>query len=206
MPQIIQEYHPNNGELTELINSNSLAMSDKLDTGKAKKIGQEIGHDTSDLINEFLIESYENLDQLDRDLLTLEQDPTSQKTLASLFRTMHTIKGTCGFFGFSKLESVTHIGENLLGRLRDGDLEVNSEIATALLALVDAIQQLLNCIELDRNEDAGDYSAFIEELTRLQERQESPAVSEFAAETSVAEPVELSDKAPIELLCIPIVT
>src|SRR5262249_6687837 len=79
-----------------------------------------------DLIKDFLVESYENLDQLDRDLLTLEQDPSSQPTLASIFRTIHTIKGTCGFFGLSKLESVAHVGENLLSRLRDGKLHLTS--------------------------------------------------------------------------------
>lgn len=72
------------------------------------------------IVREFLVESYENLDQLDRDLVTLEKDPGNHDRLASIFRTIHTIKGTCGFFGFSKLESVTHVGENLLSRLRDG--------------------------------------------------------------------------------------
>src|SRR5207244_304010 len=86
-----------------------------------------------DLIKEFLIESYENLDQLDRDLVTLEQDPSSQSTLASIFRTIHTIKGTCGFFGFAKLESVTHVGESLLSRLREGKLRLTSDITTGLL-------------------------------------------------------------------------
>src|SRR5438128_1767504 len=74
------------------------------------------------IVKEFLVESYENLDRLDRDLVSLEQDPTSHSTLASVFRTIHTIKGTCGFLGFSRLEAVTHRGESLLSRLRDGEL------------------------------------------------------------------------------------
>ena len=71
------------------------------------------------VVKEFLVESHENLDQLDRDLVALEKDPENKEGLASIFRTIHTIKGTCGFFGFSKLEAVTHVGENLLGKLRD---------------------------------------------------------------------------------------
>ena len=73
-------------------------------------------------IKEFLVESYENLDQLDRDFVALEQTPDDRARLGSVFRTIHTIKGTCGFFGFGKLESLTHVGENLLSRLREGEL------------------------------------------------------------------------------------
>ena len=58
------------------------------------------------VVSEFLIESYENLNQLDRDLVELEQNPTEQILLTSIFRTIHTIKGICGFIGFNKLESV----------------------------------------------------------------------------------------------------
>ena len=67
-----------------------------------------------ELVGEFLVESLENLDQLDQDLVVLEQDPENLEVLKSIFRTIHTIKGTCGFLGFSKLESITHVGESLL--------------------------------------------------------------------------------------------
>ena len=81
----------------------------------------------NDVVKEFLVESYENLDRLDRDLLELEKDPTAQEILASIFRTIHTIKGTCGFLGFSHLEKVAHVGENLLSRLREGLLQFDGE-------------------------------------------------------------------------------
>ncbi|MGE3177821.1 MAG: Hpt domain-containing protein, partial [Vicinamibacterales bacterium] len=63
---------------------------------------------SEDLVKEFLIESHENLDRLDRDLVNLEKDPRNADTLGSVFRTIHTIKGTCGFLAFSKLESISH--------------------------------------------------------------------------------------------------
>ncbi|MCA8958000.1 MAG: Hpt domain-containing protein, partial [Planctomycetes bacterium] len=66
-----------------------------------------------EVVAEFLVESGELLDQLDLDFIALENDASNTATLASVFRAIHTIKGTCGFLGFSKLESVTHIGENL---------------------------------------------------------------------------------------------
>src|SRR5258708_977877 len=125
--------------------------------------------ETDNIVREFLVESYENLDQLDRDLVTLEKDPTNSERLASVFRTIHTIKGTCGFFGFSKLESVSHVGENLLSRLRDGILVLDPEITSALLGMVDAVRQMLASIESSGQEGDGNYDALIATLTRLQD-------------------------------------
>ena len=75
-----------------------------------------------DVIKEFLVESYDSLDQLDSDFVALEDDPQDRERLASIFRTVHTIKGTSGFLGLSKLERIAHVGENLLVPLRDGAL------------------------------------------------------------------------------------
>jgi chemotaxis protein histidine kinase CheA len=143
-----------NGDLT----SSAPAPETARPEGDADEMGE--------LIKEFLVESYENLDQLDRDLVALEKDPSSQATLASIFRTIHTIKGTCGFFGYAKLESVTHVGENLLSRLRDGKLHLTSEIATTLLKMVDAVRQMLGSIESERQEGDVDYSQLIAKCAR----------------------------------------
>ena len=80
-----------------------------------------------DIVEEFLVESHENLDQLDTDLVALEQEPDSRERLSSIFRTIHTIKGTSGFLAFGRLEEVTHVGENMLSRLRDGVLALTPE-------------------------------------------------------------------------------
>jgi chemotaxis protein histidine kinase CheA len=124
--------------------------------------------DMDDIVRDFLVESNENLDQLDRDLVTLEKDPAAREVLSSIFRTIHTIKGTTGFLGFSRLESVAHVGENLLSSLRDGRLLLDAEITTALLAMVDAVREMLVNIETTGKEGEGNYSALIETLTRLQ--------------------------------------
>src|SRR5271167_8453 len=126
-------------------------------------------NDADDIVKEFLVESYENLDRLDRDLITLEKNPGDRDILASVFRTIHTIKGTSGFLAFDKLGAVTHVGESLLGRLRDGHLQVNPEITTALLATVDAVRQMLASIEAAGIEGERDDSALIARLTRLQD-------------------------------------
>jgi two-component system chemotaxis sensor kinase CheA len=101
----------------------------------------------SDIVQEFLVESYENLDRLDRELVGLEKHPHDREALASVFRTIHTIKGACGFLGFNKLEKVAHVGESLLTRLRDGQLTLDPKLTTALLAMVDAVRQMLQEIQ-----------------------------------------------------------
>lgn len=94
-----------------------------------------------DIVKEFLVESHENLDQLDKDLMALEDAPDDRNRLSSIFRTIHTIKGTSGFLAFPKLEHITHVGENLLVLLRDGALRLNADITSGLLTMVDAVQQ-----------------------------------------------------------------
>jgi two-component system, chemotaxis family, sensor kinase CheA len=136
--------------------------------------------DDSDIVQDFLVESYENLDRLDRELVGLEKDPNDRDALGSVFRTIHTIKGTCGFLGFSKLEKVAHVGENLLTRLRDGQLTLNREITTALLGMVDAVRQMLGSIETSGGEGERDDSQLIATLTRLQQPPETPPKSETA--------------------------
>jgi two-component system chemotaxis sensor kinase CheA len=121
----------------------------------------------SDIVQDFLAESYENLDRLDRELVGLEKHPHDRDTLASVFRTIHTIKGTCGFLGFSKLEKVTHVGESLLARLRDGQLTLTPEHTTALLNMVDAVRQMLKEIQSTGQDGKAEYPELLETLTRL---------------------------------------
>lgn len=138
-----------------------------------------------DLIREFLVESYENLDQLDRDFVALETDPTAQDKLSSIFRTIHTIKGTCGCLGLVKLESVAHVGENLLSKLREGQFTITSEMTTALLRMVDAVREMLGNIEATEKEGIGDYSEVIATLVRVNETPQDSAVAAMSTTLSV---------------------
>ncbi|MFN8545607.1 MAG: chemotaxis protein CheW [Candidatus Binatia bacterium] len=139
-----------------------------------------------EVVTEFLVESYENLDQLDRDLVALEKEPGSREILASVFRTIHTIKGTCGFLGFGKLEAVAHVGESLLALLRDGKLALDAERTSALLAMVDAVRQMLASIEATRAEGERDDAALIARLVELQQ-----------VDAPAAVPVEPAEPAPV---------
>jgi two-component system, chemotaxis family, sensor kinase CheA len=146
-----------------------------------------------EIIQEFLVESHENLDQLDHDLVELEQDPSSRDLLSSVFRTIHTIKGTSGFLAFHQLESVTHVGENLLSRLRDGELAMTPRVTSGLLEMVDAVRCLLGDIERTGVEGEHDHSALIALLTALQEGKQAVAAEPplaTSADEVVDEPVE----------------
>ena len=124
----------------------------------------------------FLVESHENLDQLNADLLALEHDPTSQDLLDSIFRTIHTIKGTSGFLAFHRLEQLTHAGESLLSRLRDRTIAPTDQRTSALLSLVDAVREMLGQIERTGVESDTDQSELVSRLAGLLEDQVEDAV------------------------------
>ena len=147
-----------------------------------------------DVMLEFIAESRENLDELDTALVTLEQHP-DPNVIARIFRSIHTIKGTSGFLGLRTLESVTHIGENLLSKMRDGELPVTQAITTALLAMVDAVRSILDRVEATGHEGDDTYAALIEQLTRLNQGEAAftdvsgpaPATAEGTAAASTDE-------------------
>ena len=104
------------------------------------------------IVREFLVESYENLNQLDQDFVALEQAPDSRELLGHVFRTIHTIKGTCGFLAFNRLEMLTHAGESLLSELRDGHQAMDQPTTDVLLRLVDRVREILASIEASDGE------------------------------------------------------
>ncbi|HYH00132.1 MAG TPA: chemotaxis protein CheW [Terriglobales bacterium] len=150
-----------------------------------------------EIIREFLVESREGLDQMDRDLVNLEKQPDSRDLLASIFRSIHTIKGTSGVLGFPKLESVAHVGENLLSRMRDGKFRLNPQITTVLLAMVDALRSMLASIEASGSEGEGDYSEVIQRIAKCSEA----AGKQGVVHQSETPSVPVTEEAPIgELL------
>jgi len=138
--------------------------------------------DNSEFIGEFLVESTENLDQLDRDLLALEAEPGDPQRLASIFRTVHTIKGNSGFFGFSKLGALTHSGEHLLGRLREGKLSLDDRITGTLYSMVDAVRSILRAIEATGTEGDQDFRELSRQLADVALEEAAAADSGRASE------------------------
>src|SRR5579862_3163372 len=128
-----------------------------------------------ELVKDFLQESTENLDRLDQEFVHLESDPGNSELLGSIFRTIHTIKGSCGFLGFTKLEKLTHAGESLLSQMRAGELVLNPEIADHLLEMVDAVRTLLTEIRNTESEGTRDYPDLVERLKKLLATAQPPA-------------------------------
>ncbi|MGB0051108.1 MAG: chemotaxis protein CheW [Terracidiphilus sp.] len=120
-----------------------------------------------ELTREFLIESQEGLDRMERCLTDLEERPHDNSLLGEIFRSVHTIKGTTGFLGFKRLEKLAHSGENLLGLLRENKLDASTPVITALLQLLDGLRAILKTIEANGNEGIGDDAALIERLDEL---------------------------------------
>jgi two-component system, chemotaxis family, sensor kinase CheA len=136
-----------------------------------------------DLTREFLLESEEGLDRMERGLTELEARPADRELLAEIFRSVHTIKGTTGFLGFPRLESMAHAGENLLGRLREGRLVADAEIISGLLALLDRLRGILRSIKSTEGEgEAGlEDKVMIARLEALQRNEALAGCAEIAA-------------------------
>ena len=165
-----------------------------------------------ELTREFLIESQEGLDRMERCLTDLETRPQDAALLGEIFRSVHTIKGTTGFLGFTRLEGLAHRGENLLGLLRDGKVLASRGVITGLLHLLDGLRAILKFIETDGNEGAGDDAALIEELEVLHAPAGSAAAvsiplpgpsareagpASIAALKPVAEPARIDSASPV---------
>ncbi|MFN7994818.1 MAG: chemotaxis protein CheW [Bryobacteraceae bacterium] len=154
-----------------------------------------------DVIREFLVESHENLSRLDQELVELEKRPKDGSLLASIFRTIHTIKGTCGFLGFSILERITHQAETLLSQLRDGQRELTPSLVTLILETVDATRQVLASIEARGDEGPKKFEELTESLraaalypaatgSQPEKAKRRPAAPDHAEDASTTDPLE----------------
>ena len=156
--------------------------------------------DMDAIVKEFLVESRENLDLFERDLVGLERNPTARDTLDSAFRTIHSIKGGTGFLGLSALGAVAHAGESLLSHMRDGRLVITAEIASVLLTMVDSLRQMLSNIERTGTEGETDHATLVERLMALQHLEQasnvpSAASTDQGANGSIAAPDPLLERA-----------
>jgi len=148
-----------------------------------------------DVLKDFLEEAKEGLEKLDEEFVELEQDPTNTEILKSIFRTMHTLKGTAGFFGFKTLEGIAHFAEDILSKLRDGLVVADEEIIDMLLQAVDHIKAIVAHIEEHKQEPVDDtYLDFLVTLSnfadKVARRAKGEAVEEKPAVAEEAPPAE----------------
>ncbi len=160
-----------------------------------------------DLLRDFLTETNESIAQLDVELVRLEQNPEDPELISSIFRLVHTIKGTCGFLGLPRLEHVAHAAENVLGKFRDRELSVTPHAVTLILKSIDTIKSLLAVLEETEKEAPGSDDELVAALDALSKGQEIPLSGEasavapsatFPAAASPPQPQEDSEKKNME--------
>ena len=149
-----------------------------------------------DLIVEFLAETNESLEELDADIIILEQNPNDADLIGKIFRLMHTVKGTCGFLGLPKLEKVAHHAENVLGKFRDGDLEVTPDYVTLILESIDRIKVIVDSIQDTGAEPDEDNMDLIEKLDIVYEGRDKGDAADAEEPAAEDAPAEDAPKTP----------
>lgn len=152
-----------------------------------------------EFIKDFLAESTEILNRLDQDFVELEKNPSDWERLDSIYGGMHTIKGSAGFFAFSRLEGLAHAAENLLSHLTEDKLGINPARTTLLLQVVDAIREMLQEVEVSGADGEGDHTALIDSLRAANPDAPQPAAPPELPETLARpKPVEVPASEPVE--------
>jgi len=156
-----------------------------------------------DLLSEFLTETAESLSELDGDLVKLEQNPNDPALLGGIFRLVHTIKGTCGFLGLPRLEHVAHASEDVLGKFRDGDLDVTPEAVSLIFESLDTIKNLLSVLEATETEPEGDDSDLIRRLHAIIEADGASEPADAAAIEAMLEEAAIPEEEAPEAMPAP---
>ncbi|MCI5968671.1 chemotaxis protein CheW [Helicobacter sp.] len=147
-----------------------------------------------EILEDFLIEAFEMIEQLDQDLVELENHPDDLDLLNRIFRVAHTIKGSGSFLNFSVLTKLTHHMEDVLNKARHGELTITPDIMDVVLESIDYMKKLLNAIR-DTGTDGntgleGDIDNTIQRLDAISRGESANAVppaENASAETSLPE-------------------
>lgn len=146
--------------------------------------------DMQELVQDFLVETNEIIENLDHDLVELESNQNDLELLNKIFRGAHTMKGSSSFLGFNKLADLTHHAEDILNKLRKGEMVVTREIMDTLLEFVDKTKQIISDIE--NGTDTADVASVINDLKLASEGKlvgKKPAAASAPA-AQVAAPVQ----------------
>ncbi|MEW6542425.1 MAG: chemotaxis protein CheA [Nitrospirota bacterium] len=121
----------------------------------------------AEIRNDFLAEAQEMIELLDQRFISLEADPTNTDLLNEIFRAMHSMKGSAGFLGFARLVDVTHRAENILNKLRQGDMAVTPEVITVILEAVDVVKLLMQDIRESGTDEHTETEAMSQKLDQV---------------------------------------
>jgi two-component system chemotaxis sensor kinase CheA len=106
-------------------------------------LGKENGMNLDQALQTFLIEARELLQAMEEALLNLESEPDDKEAIGAVFRAAHTIKGSAGLFGLDPIVAFTHVAENVLDKVRNGEIAVDSDLIALLLSAGDHIGDLV---------------------------------------------------------------
>jgi len=144
-----------------------------------------------EILQDFLVESFELVEKLDEDLVELESNPHDLELLNGIFRVAHTVKGASSFLNMDVLTHLTHHMENILNKARHGDLVITPPIMDVILESIDLMKELLETIR-DTSADSGvDVSGCVARLDKI-----DGGDGEVETPQAVA-PVEESAPAPV---------
>lgn len=151
--------------------------------------------DDAELIEDFVVESREALDVVDEALLRLESNPNDLEQVKEVFRRVHSVKGSSSFLGFDLVEGLSHAGESLLSKVRDGELPFNEDIATALLAMVDSLRDVFVKLETTGSEGPNVFGPVLTKLFELRDGAGGPPAEDSPNDEPVAEETASDDTA-----------
>jgi two-component system chemotaxis sensor kinase CheA len=129
--------------------------------------GLRQGDPLDEVVRDFVAEALEGLEALDSKMVRLEQAPDDPALLGEIFRLAHTLKGTSGFLGLSRLQGVAHAAENVLGGFRDGTLTVTPAAVSAILDVLDVIREIVDYLSVHGEEPGGDDGRLIATLDAI---------------------------------------
>ncbi|EAK0839165.1 hybrid sensor histidine kinase/response regulator [Campylobacter upsaliensis] len=146
--------------------------------------------DMQEILEDFLVEAFELVEQIDHDLVELESNPEDLELLNRIFRVAHTVKGSSSFLNFDVLTKLTHHMEDVLNKARHGELKITPDIMDVVLESIDRMKTLLNSIRDNANDSAigMDIGPICARLTAISEGDVS-AVASVSEEPKV-EPKE----------------
>ncbi len=120
--------------------------------------------DVSQYLEIFIDETKEHLQNLSQQLMVLEEEPENADTINEIFRAAHSLKGMAGTMGYKRMQSMTHIMENVLSEIRNGKMKVNAELVDVLFQCLDALEAYLDNITQTQDEGTEDNEPIIARL------------------------------------------
>ncbi|WP_103571650.1 hybrid sensor histidine kinase/response regulator [Campylobacter concisus] len=156
--------------------------------------------DMKEIMEDFLIEAFELIEQIDHDLVELEANPEDLELLNRIFRVAHTVKGSSSFLNFDVLTELTHHMEDVLNKARKGELKITPDIMDVVLESVDMMKGLLESIRDNGSDSAAgiDIKNICVRLTQISEGEAPSAAAEATAAPSPEPVKEPEPVAPAE--------